>query len=76
MTASCFAEMLSSRQFPGAMTLRCFAFQPTAEQVAQENKDKEKKANLMMFPPTAGACPFQSAPFCDLFNSPSILWEG
>ena len=40
------------RQFPGAMTLRCFAFQPTNEQVAQENKDKDKKANLMMFPPT------------------------
>lgn len=39
------------------MTLRCFAFQPTAEQVARENKDKGKKANLMMFPPTdAGRC--------------------
>ena len=34
------------------MTLRCFAFQPSDEQVAAENQNKDNKANLMMFPPT------------------------
>ena len=51
------------RQFTNAMTLRCFAFQPTADQVAQENKANEKKVNLMMFPSTDTGQPCQCFTF-------------
>ena len=48
-------EMLyHCRKFPGAMSQRCFAFQPSDEQVTAENRNKQKKASLMMFPPTEG----------------------
>ena len=39
------------------MHQKCFAFEPTADQIARENKDMEKKA-LTMFPRTDASISF------------------
>lgn len=42
------------RAFPDAFTVRCFAFEPSDEQIAE---DRKRAGNFIMFPPGATALP-------------------
>ncbi len=46
--AQTFLSGLHCRAFPDAFTLRCFAFAPSDEQIAE---DRKKQPNFIMFPP-------------------------